>query len=39
MAEQALFTSAPGKEEELERVLTTLIEPTRREARLHSTTT
>ncbi len=28
----ALFTAAPGKEEELERVLTELIEPTRREA-------
>lgn len=28
----ALFTAAPGKEEELERVLTALIEPTRKEA-------
>ena len=27
----ALFTAAPGKEDELERVLTRLIEPTRRE--------
>lgn len=38
MAEQctvhvlALFTAAPGKEEELERALTALIEPTRKEA-------
>ena len=28
----ALFVAAPGKEEELERVLTQLVEPTRREA-------
>jgi len=28
----ALFVAAPGKEDELERVLTELIEPTRREA-------
>lgn len=28
----ALFTAAPGKESELEEVLTALIEPTRREA-------
>ena len=28
----ALFVAAPGKEEELERVLTGLVEPTRREA-------
>jgi len=28
----ALFTAAPGKEDELERVLLQLIEPTRREA-------
>jgi quinol monooxygenase YgiN len=28
----ALFTAAPGKEEELEKALTVLIEPTRREA-------
>ena len=28
----ALFTAAPGKESELERVLTALIEPTRKEA-------
>ena len=28
----ALFTAAPGKEDELERILLQLIEPTRREA-------
>jgi quinol monooxygenase YgiN len=28
----ALFTAAPGKEKELERALTALIEPTRKEA-------
>jgi quinol monooxygenase YgiN len=28
----ALFTAAPGREEELERVLIQLVEPTRREA-------
>lgn len=28
----ALFTAAPGREEELEQVLTALIEPTRKEA-------